>query len=491
MMTKRYFQPLVLAGVLTTGFLVVWGVVAVWAMQSYLENACQRGKYLLFEADGTPLVAQMVPRYGENQYWDLEGNRVPLPNRGNPTMGAYSLLPAARDDQASAGDSNWDQRIRSFSDGGSPAVYWYFVADGQPDGTGYFVGYDSKSYGCIGYMGTAGFRTSLLPIEELIPCGHATRELRRDDVLTTQIGHQPMAIPYADALASAGRAPHGYVSPCDVYVVGHDRRIYHADLQKRTLHVAFEDARLCSAALVLAVPDPVWGTPHRLVARVDDTVLVLNDRGQILKEYPIPEALRGLDLYFAETTAGEALMYWRSSFDELATEVDYSIYWVTRYGSFRHAEVTLPSSGELPALRVLGAVVVPTPLVLGGVLATYGPWLLQQEGLAVTYGVALRQMLAEFWPALMITQLLAAVLAVLCHRRQLRYRANRTERVLWPLFVLALGLPGWVAYRFGLSWPVLESCPACGADVPQDRGDCARCEAVFPGPALKGTEVFA
>jgi hypothetical protein len=90
-----------------------------------------------------------------------------------------------------------------------------------------------------------------------------------------------------------------------------------------------------------------------------------------------------------------------------------------------------------------------------------------------------------------IAQLLAAGLAWLCYRRQVRYRATRSERVLWPLFVLAFGLPGWVGYRFGRRWPVLESCPKCGVDVPRDREDCTDCEVAFPGPALKGTEVFA
>jgi hypothetical protein len=66
-----------------------------------------------------------------------------------------------------------------------------------------------------------------------------------------------------------------------------------------------------------------------------------------------------------------------------------------------------------------------------------------------------------------------------------------SERVIWPLFVLAFGLPGWVGYRFGRRWPVLESCPKCGVDVPRDREDCTDCEVAFPGPALKGTEVFA
>jgi hypothetical protein len=143
------------------------------------------------------------------------------------------------------------------------------------------------------------------------------------------------------------------------------------------------------------------------------------------------------------------------------------------------------------SLQVLGAGVVPAPVVLGGLVGIGRSWELLEEGLEPTCAAAGRRALAEFWPALVLAQLLALGLAVQCHRRQVRYGASRPARVVWPLFVLALGLAGWVAYRFGRSWPVLATCPACGARVPHDREGCARCDAEFPAPVLKGTEVFA
>jgi hypothetical protein len=142
-------------------------------------------------------------------------------------------------------------------------------------------------------------------------------------------------------------------------------------------------------------------------------------------------------------------------------------------------------------MQSLGGVVVPAPVVLLGLVARERPAKLLELGLATTYGEALDRALLEFWPALLTAQLIALGFAALCYRRQVRYGANPGERVVWPLFVLLLGLPGWVGYRFGRSWPVLESCPACSNDVPQDRESCLRCEAEFPRPALKGTEVFA
>lgn len=488
MMTKGLFQPLVLAAILTSGFVVVWSVVAMWALQGFMADECRRGKRLLFQADGTPLVVQAGSPSAGSQYWDLEGNPVPPPDPENAAMMFGSRLPAALAFPASADNTDWEQRIRFFADGRTPETYWYFVSDGRSNGSAYFVGYDKGSCRCIGYLGTAGLRTQVLPTEELIPCGLATPQRSREGVLATQYFYNGGSLGYPYGSPSA--AP-GYVSDYDVYIVGHDHRIYHADLQKRTVDVALEHAHLCSAALVLGVPDPVRGIHHRLVARIADEVFVLDNCGHTLQRYPIPEPLRGLDLHFAETTTGEALMYSTSHHDELSTEVDDRIYWVALDGSFRHAEITLPTHSELPALQTFGALVLPSPLAMVGLLTTYGPWSLQQEGFGVTYRAALSRLLSGLWPALMIAQLLAVALAALCYRRQVRYGASRSERLVWSLFVLALGLPGWIAYRFGRSWPVLQTCPECGVDVPQDRGDCARCETDFPGATLKGTEVFA
>jgi hypothetical protein len=145
-----------------------------------------------------------------------------------------------------------------------------------------------------------------------------------------------------------------------VYVVGHDHRIYHADLQKRTVHAALENARLCSAALLVGVPDPVRGMYHWLAARIGDEVCVLDNCGQTLERYPIPEPLRNLDLHFMEATTGEAVMYSTSRLDESAKD-HYRIYWVALNGSFRQAEVTLPTYSDLRALRALGRWFCPPP----------------------------------------------------------------------------------------------------------------------------------
>jgi hypothetical protein len=485
MKNKGIIQPLVLASVLASGFVVVWGVVGMWVV-GVAESGQPSSQHLTFLADGTPLVMRYVGSHGEREFFDLEGNPVPAPEGKVVGMLHGASLPATPS-ASGVPDLSWGERIRSFADGRAPAVYWYFVTDGLPDGTAYFVGYDSLSRSRVGYLGTAGLREGPLPAEELFPF-HGAVSGPHSRVLCSQPDHSPTAHPQREW---AGQAPRGSVSTWDVYVVGRDHKIYHADLHSRTVHVALDEPQFRSAALVAGPIDLIRGTPHRLGVRLDEAILVLDERGRELKRFPIPEALRDRPFRFVETTASEGLLYWTSPPDSLADRVEYELYWEAPDGHSRKAQVALPSRGTMRSLQTLGGLVAPAPLVLGGIIAAIRPPELLEAGLTATYPEALSRALTEYWAALVIAQVAALALAVLCYRRQVRYGASKAERVVWPLFVLCVGLPGWIGYRFGRSWPVLESCPECHVRVPRDRGGCAGCETEFPRPALKGTEVFA
>jgi hypothetical protein len=490
MKKKGLVHSLVLAAVLTAGFAAVWGVVTLWALEvgtqvvgglTSREIVITLRAALLLLPDGTPVVSyQQSGR--RRQLRDLQGNPVAEPDGEHPFL-ALAQLPAKI--HADEGD-DWDERIRSFADGRVPSGYWFFVADGRRDGTGYFVGYDSESRCCLGYLGTAGLREGPLPAGELIPFG-GTVSGSKGRVLCTQRWQQPTEHPLR---RNAGRAPHGSVSSWDVYVLGRDGKLYHADLQKRTIQIAFDGPPVLSATLTAGLPDAVHGTPYRPAVRTEDAVLLLDEHGRVLKRFPVPESLRGLEISFGETNNGEAVMYANSPEDILASEVEYRICRVDPSGRCRETTTVLPFVGTGRFVPLAG-LVVPSPLGLAGTVAAVRPSMFLDCGRATTYPEALGRSLEEFAPAFVIAQLIAVGLAVVCHRRQVRYGAGRAERIVWPLFVLVLGLPGWIGYRFGRSWPVLESCPECGASVPRDRDGCARCAAEFARPALRGTEVFA
>jgi hypothetical protein len=489
MKTKGIVQPLVHAAVLAVGFTTVWALLGTWAVTvgEYVARSGAHVEHLIFLPDGTALVqVAEVGRHGAERYRDLEGNPVPRPSADNSHWLKSKTLPAALPEQAGAGVVSWGNRLRAFADGRSPAGYWYFVSDGRPDGTGYFVCYDSKSNACLGHLGTAGFRAGPLPPDEMVPFGGAVSG-PQSRVLCIEQQRGPTDHPDERA---AGQAPRGSLSTWDVYVLGRGGKVYHADLQNRTLEVILDEPGLRSAAAVLGVQDAERGTPHRLAVRTEDTVLVLDERGGLLKRCPVPASMRGRDFNYAETRAGEAVLYWGGPFDPLVPEVEHRIAWVAADGRSREAGVTLPYPGMRSAPALVSAV-FPSPLALGGYLATQRTGELLHNGLSTTYPEALARALTEFRAALVIALLLACGLAALCYRRQARYGASTAERVLWPLFVLVLGLPGWVGYRFGRSWPVLEACPECDARVPRDRAGCVHCEAAFPPPPLKGTEVFA
>lgn len=490
MKRKGFVQSLVLAGVLAAGFTAVWGVASLWALQvgtHVIAGMAPRMiminlvEALLFLPDGTPVVARQQ-RGQLRKLSDLHGNPVAEPDGERPFLSLTKLPVKLRIEES----TDWEHRIRSFADGRVPAGYWYFIADGRRDGSGYFVGYDSENRACLGYLGLAGLREKPLPIEEHIPFEGASSRFD-SRLLNTQQSNGPTDHPQR---RKAGRAPHGSVSTWDVYVLGRDAKLYHIDLQKRTITVAFGRSPVLSTALIADMPNEVHGTPYRPAVRTADAVLVLDERGETLKRYPIPEPLRTQDISFAETNIGGSVMYANTPEDLLASEIEYQIYRVDSLGRYQHTSTVLPFI-RLGRLRSLVGLVIPSPLSLAGGVAYWRPSDRLENGLAATYAEAWGQTLTEFWPALAIAQTVALGFAVLCYRRQVRYGASRIERIVWALFVLMFGFPGWIGYRFGRSWPVLESCPDCGAAVPRDRESCLRCTNDFPRPALKGTEVFA
>jgi hypothetical protein len=493
-MRKVVLQPLMLAMVLAFGFMAICVAVDSWIISSYREDAVGAGENLGFLPDGTALIASHPGgSQGGPHFRDLQGNPVTLSvDDMHATLNGCLLaanLPQGSD------DLSWDDRSSQLADGRMPPTTWYFLSDGRREGAGHFVGYDSNSKVRIGYLGTAGFCKGSLPAEEWFPFGGTTNPFINSRLVVGS-GRYSM---YSDGLGSGyhsvgpsrGRAPQGFLNEWDVYIFGRDGKIYHADLQARTVHVVLENPQLRSVTTSAWSEDANRGLLWRLAARTDDAILVLNVQGKPLARYAIPEAVRNLDFTFAESKAGEAVLYWSSPEDSLATEKEYRIFWVKPDGQCREAAVTLAHRGELRPMRVYAGVTMPSPL---GLSCSYMRGRFQEllnHGLSATPAEALSRAFAEFWPALAIAQTIAFALAMLCYRRQVRYGVSRTERIVWPLFVLLFGLPGWIGYRFGRSWPVLETCPDCGANVPRDRESCLRCTNDFPRPALKGTEVFA
>ena len=141
-----------------------------------------------------------------------------------------------------------------------------------------------------------------------------------------------------------------------------------------------------------------------------------------------------------------------------------------------------------PQLELLAC---PVAGLLDVMIGIIDPLFRLHRGDASSYGAALGQACSRIWPALLGIHLLSALLAAWCFARERRFHTSLGHRYVWTAFVFIGGLPGVVGYLFHRHWPVLEACPTCAATVPQDRPHCASCQASFPQPSLRGTEVFA
>jgi hypothetical protein len=489
MMRKGLLQPLVLAFWLAVGFGVLWGLGAAWVTEM-VQHATRRissDEYLAILQDGTGVRKGGVDSGGALQYRDLEGHSLPASAAEKEGGGVF--LAAQLSQPRPHAPGVWDGSFRLFGDGRAPPVSWYFISDGRPQPHGYFVGYDSRSYARVGYLGTAGLRDEPLPASELIPfSGNA------DYYETGLITLQNIVYGYNISANRAGAAelpvPAHSISPWDLYILGHDHTIYRVDLGNRTVKRVFSDPGLVSLSIVSEQVDAAHGPAYRLAARTREAVLVLDSRGELRRRYPIPEPLQGQAFSFLPTSKGEAVMNRAIYRTPSRDEIEYYLWWVKPDGSTRQKELTLHySSRSLPPLVVGLWCPAPLPVLTAGL--TFGPWTQLENRLATTYSEGLIQSWPQFNWGLLLALVVGVLLAGLCYRRQVRYGASSGERWAWTIFVLLLGLPGWIAYRFGCSWPRLEACPACQTAVPRDRIRCARCGAEFPEPARKGTEVFA
>ncbi len=490
---KGLLQALLLAAFLAAGFQGAWGFVAAWAFQlSQSSTESFSPDSLAFLADGTVLHVHADGPYEQRQYRDLQGNAVEVPDSDNLNAKQLpmSFLPLTLVNQSPLAPSGWEQRIRSFTDGTMPPVHWHLVTDGGLYPRAYFVGYDCKTSLRVGYLGTAGFRADPVPPDEMFElAGPISGGLGSAISLAYEVSEFPLPEP------SLIQAP-----AADVYLIGHGGNFYHVDLRNRRVRVALHVPGLCSAGRIDGMPDANSEAPppdgispnirrRRLAVRSADSVLVLNLQGKELKHFSIPAELRDKSFSFGETDVGEALML--SSASKSATLIEHDIFWVPAHGDVRHAKKTLTRSARELGPQYFAWTMFSDPVSLAVAIAMGYAEARLSAGLVTSYPDALLLAIKDCALSILVAQLLSVIFAFLCYRRQVRYGARGSERIIWPLFVLALGLPGWIGYRFGRTWPVLAACETCGATAPRTAETCNRCTTEFASSPRLGTELFA
>ncbi len=484
---RGLIRPMILGILLGVGFAIAWGMVNTWVLTIVQQTATRRGfEHLFFSKDGKAIIVSIEGgRFGYIQLYDLTRNLLDI---SDDDISRATIALLARSEATFFEEPSWRNRVRSFADNHNPPIYWYFVSDGKKDGSAYLVGYNSWTKTRIGFLGTGGFREHSLPAEEHFSFPWHQESLSRRVICQQEHYNDYGYVKYPyHAYGNSTDLPSWYV-----YIHAADNIIYRADLEKRSVQIALERLPIWSMALF---PELIPNSRplYRLIVRTDDTVILFNGHNELLRKFPIPQELRDLDItLFFETTTGGIVAYTTSPYDLLKPEMHYRLFHIDPKGQVtRTEEAVLESRYVMEYMKTFLALVAPLPVVVDVVVAIVRPLDLLRRHQVDDYPQALAQAVGEFWPSLLLVHLLSAWLAWLCYQRQVRFATGKMERIIWPVFVFVCGLPGWIGYRYGRWWPRLERCPSCAGEVPRDRVECARCQADFPLPAPRGTEVFA
>jgi hypothetical protein len=452
--SRPFWQPLITAGVLATGSAGVGIFAFLTSATPGVSVSGTNWIYPAFQFDGTPLIVSA------KGYRDLSGNAVAEPKKGGLM---YTNLGGVGYRRASMTTGTWNQRVRGFLDANWPPGYWYFVWDGLAPGSAYFVGYHSDSHECLGFIGTKGSRQDVPPLGDRFPFNGLD-----SGILTRVFGYSNFPYGIASRVVQPGTIPEWIV-----FVQADDEKVYQVDLQERTVRVFFPGEGPAPASIVAMASFRNSGSDgSKLFVRTNDAVLAVDTSGNVARRFPLPQELRGREIYWSELNADDSSWAYTVDSGPMANEFrHFQVYWINGTGGVtRRATFDLP--GQTSAnLNLLAGVFVPAPACLLGFAYVYGAG-------GIDY----------FWPSFVIGGAVAGWLAFCCYRRERRYADGRMGQLVWPIFVLALGLFGWIGYRFSRTWPALETCPACQALVPRDRAPCASCGADFPPPPMHGTE---
>lgn len=483
--------PLALAAILATGFGVVLAVLVCWVDQlvgNYLRAAqAETSRQVYVATNGTPLLQSYSPWDLRQVFHTLEGEEIVVPPGDRPPLldGASLREPSqlVRFEKLP-----WTRRIVQFVPPLRPAMLWYFIHDGLPEGAGYFVAYDVKTKLCAGYLGMKGFRSERPSPGEWLPV---------DSRLMAWLTAFNGLTWYGGISRQMARGiPDPEMGPWRCYLISGDQ-LLEIDFKEHSVRSVLEAEGLMSLNLMERAADASSQVAPRvppelsafLALRMPGRVVVMHPHRAERRTYLLPDEARQRHIQFFELTGQTALLLMDRFF---FGERKYLLLWIDPAGKVLRREEVVGwkrTAWNAPATRAwVSAAAVPTPLGLAAFVATELANQYRQAGdLGAGQYVASAFWVA--WPALIAVTALSAGLTALVWRRQRRYGAAGTA--LWMVFVVLGGVPGLLAYRFHRRWPVRQACPACGETVPRDRDACAHCGEDFPAPSPKGVEVFA
>jgi hypothetical protein len=460
-------QCLLLAAILAMGAGLAWGVVGgilVATVETVFRptRVFWENEGLVILRDGTPII-QSNRYYGvtSNEFHTLDGKE--FKRDGQPMLHAESAcrLSGPLSSRHRFPRMSWSQRVKSIDL--SNETIWYFVHDGWLQGHGYFAGYDKQTRLPVGYIGRAGFRPDEPPENDQFPVDG--RRLCAEQA----ISHLNWSTTSEEWNAE------GNIANC-LYLATEDGVVL-VNLASRSARAVTRDAKFTSISSMNGL----------LVIRTPDSVRILQPSGKQLSSYPLPPALRSdVDMELFGLAKKRIVLYDSSCWPVPHPPRD--AFWLDADGKIaRHEKVNMRDRGQpdwiSPTAQnlIMSMAAVPSP---GTLVAGVGFDLWREHDFD-----RLQRVWPEWWPALLATTIISAVLAVVSYRRQRKYAWSWPG--MWAAFVLLFGVPAYIGYLVHRHWPARLPCPKCGRLVPRDRPACAACHQDFPAPASKGIEVFA
>jgi hypothetical protein len=484
--TNSLARTLLVTAFVAIGIAGAWGTMSGW-LQGLVQQALQSGnvyEQLYTSADGEPVIVRMSrDARATEQVLSLDGQ----PKQVTTQDLLYPHYTYSRERSPyvmQRGD--WSVRMASANDQGVPPVYWYVVHDGRRPARAYGVGFHSRTRQLVGYFGREGFSNVQPPRDQWF-------EVPSDNGLygTTNsnwLGREPIY---------AGGEP--------FFLLLADGKLWHVDLAQKELHAVLDCPQALSVGEAWKIPaerpsappgvSPIAAqqfTPLIGLLRQPDSFLIVEPRTGKATTFPLPPSLRRQTLSASLLPDGNLLVFgtdWRN-------QAEYEVAWLNSGADagkepIKQQQVRLASWSSQPSWAVLGwqaAVVAPLPLA-HVFFMTGAPVSMVSMHEADTYAAALASLLAETWLSTLVVLAIGVVCAAAAFRRQQRYGLPHVAA--WAVFAFVFGIPGWLAYRYHRTWPVLEDCPSCGEPAPRNREGCLDCGAAFPPPPLKGIEVFA
>jgi hypothetical protein len=504
----RCWSRLIAALVLGTGFAVAWAIASGWLITTiYSISNPPVHQFLHFKLDGTPIVQDYSS--GVQRSLDLEGHDVYVSDEEQWLDGALLYPSISRPPSLLPVD--WNQRIVSFYDQQKPPVYWYFVTGSPTQDRAVFIGFDSASGRKVGYIGTVSFSEKEPPANECFAFTNRAYGELSSRVTSWQPSYHLGAVqPLSNYGSIAPLVGIPGQQRWTVFVLDDAGKVWRVSLRQRRVDVAHDQQPVLSFGLMGLFPYPRSAGQLMLVLRTADSVAYMNGMNEILKPISVPESIRSMIWKWAETVVLSPRVSGEGRFETYDPAkarrdilVQYSLPhdpWddrrqerILRMDLAGHVKsdqvVSLQSQAPARAMRLGAGICFPGPIPVATFVAGFMPMEIE-SALPHGYGAALGASLTYFAPSVVIAVAIALIAAVVVYRRERQYDSPLLETLLWVLFVLLTGIPGWIGYRYSRRWPVLEACPACGKPAPRDRLECAHCRAEFPLPDMTGTEIL-